>query len=193
MTKLMICILKSGGTFEPEDKNDPITAALRETHEELGITKEQVDIWTVCRIFPTVSSKMGVAPVVGFIKDGPVDPDKLEINPDEVDHAFVISLDHLCNSDNWAEMEPPRRLGRSSPSFTLPTYKNLHEISERLQDVHLWGLTAFITHLVLSAFIPQKYKRKVPYIELVREKQEDKECSNKEPPTSQVSEPPAKL
>lgn len=114
---------------------------------------------------------MGVVPVVGFIKSGPVNADALEVNPSEVDHAFVIPLEHLCNPNNWAEMQPPKRLGGAT--FTLPTYQNMHEISDRLHGVNLWGLTAFIAHLVLKAFIPDRYTRKVHYISLLRDKKKE--------------------
>lgn len=156
-----------GGTFEPQDNNDPVITALRETEEELGITRDEVEVWTTCRAFPTVSTRMGVVPVVGFVKSGPVNAEILKVNPSEVDHAFVIPLEHLCDPRNWAEMEPPRRLGSS---ITLPTFQNMNEISERLVGVQLWGLTAFIAHLVLTAFIPQQYTRKVHYISLMRHK-----------------------
>lgn len=156
----------AGGTLEPQDNEDPIAGALRETHEELGISKDQVDVWTTCRAFPTVSSNMGVVPVVGFIKSGAVDPTLLQINPDEVDHAFIITLDHLCNTSNWADMQPPGGRGRMG-SLELPVFTNMQEVSVGLPGIHLWGLTSFITHLVLSAFIPERYKRKVPYIQLV--------------------------
>ncbi|CAL8092596.1 unnamed protein product [Orchesella dallaii] len=153
-----------GGTVDPVDNDDFVAAALRETHEELGISGDKVDIWTTCRVFPTYVTNLGVTPVLGLINSGPVDADNLNINPDEVDHAFVIPLDHLCNSSNWEEIDPPRIPGAS---FKLPIYTNMQAISKGLQGIHLWGLTAFITHVVLSALIPQKYTRQVSYLNLM--------------------------
>jgi len=160
-----------GGTLDPIDNDDPIAAALRETHEELGISGDKVDIWTTCRTFPTYATNLGVVPVLGHIKSGPVDADSLDVNPDEVDHAFVIPLEHLCNPLNWEEMDPPRIPGAS---FKLPIYTNMSAISKGLQGIHLWGLTAFITHVVLSALIPQNYTRQVSYLNLMTGKSKSK-------------------
>ncbi|ODN01718.1 Nucleoside diphosphate-linked moiety X motif 8, mitochondrial [Orchesella cincta] len=160
-----------GGTLDPVDNDDPIKAALRETHEELGISSDKVDIWTTCRVFPTYATNLGVTPVLGFIKNGPVDGDSLDINPDEVSEAFVIPLEHLCNPSNWEEIDPPKI---PSANFKLPIYTNMSVISKGLRGIELWGLTAFITHVVLSALLPQNYARQVSYLNLMTGKPSSK-------------------
>jgi len=147
-----------GGTIDPEDNDDPITAALRETEEELGIPRSCVDIWTTLRGFPTVSTNLGVLPVVGFIQDR-LDPSLLEINPDEVDHAFTVPIEFLCNSSNWADAAPP---GKRFRDFKMPKYMNLSVVSKISGEVvDLWGLTSYITHLTLTALVPPAHYGRV--------------------------------
>jgi nudix motif 8 len=152
-----------GGSLDPEDRNDPVVAALRETHEELGIEPEAVDIWTSMRIFPTISSNMGVIPVLGFIKKDCIDPRSLQVNPDEVDHAFTVSLKHLCEKVNWGEGKERKHKGKT---YNMPQWRNL-KVFNGTEEIHLWGLTAFITHLTLIALLPTEvYTRGLPYLTL---------------------------
>jgi len=152
-----------GGAFDPEDQNNPVTTALRETHEELGIPSEAIEVWTELRVFPTISTHLKVIPILGFVKTGPVDAKKLQINPDEVDHAFTVSLEHLCNSDNWGVRNTRDHKGKS---YMMPKWVNLG-IFNSSEEIPLWGLTAFITHLTLLAFLPKEmYTRSISYIGL---------------------------
>lgn len=65
-----------GGSLDPEDKGCPIAGAVRETHEELGIHPNDIEIWTTLRMFPTIASNMGVIPVLGFVKGKEIFSDK---------------------------------------------------------------------------------------------------------------------
>lgn len=151
-----------GGAMDPEDGGSPIKAALRETHEELGIHPQNIEVWTTLRLFPTVSTNLGVVPVLGFIKC-PVKAKELTVNPAEVDHAFTVSLEHLCDSGNW-EVGPKRKF--QGVTIHMPMWKNLNVFSGT-DEIYLWGLTAFITHVALLALVPSEaYGRKLPYLKL---------------------------
>lgn len=147
-----------GGMMEPADENSPIVTALRETEEELGLDRDNVHVWAMLRDFQTITANtMGVTPVIGFIHEPKrLDPTKMKINPDEVDQAFTVTLEHLCDSENWTDM---KRL-----NFTLPVYTNLN-IRNDSTTVDLWGLTAIITHLALKALLPIAYKRRVSFLD----------------------------
>jgi len=148
-----------GGIMEPGDCDSPIVTALRETEEELGLKREKVEVWGVLRDFQTITANLGVTPVVGFVHGyRKVDPTKMSVNPGEVDHAFTVTLEHLCDSRNWGEMEN-RRL-----NISMPVYKNLN-VHNNIKSVDLWGLTAVITHLALSVLLPNVYKRRISFLE----------------------------
>lgn len=148
-----------GGIMEPEDFNSPIVTALRETEEELGLKRDKVEVWAMLRDFQTITATMGVTPVIGFVHGlKKLDPTKMNINPGEVDHAFTVTLEHLCDPRNWADMN------RLNFEYSLPVYKNLN-LQNDSQAVDLWGLTAIITHLALAALLPRVYKRKVSFLE----------------------------
>jgi nudix motif 8 len=168
-----------GGAADPEDNGDDVATALRETEEELGIPKTDIEIWSILNPMPTASSLMGVTPVLGLINGGPLDPTKLKVNPDEVEVAFTISFQHLCDPENWGHTQFKR-------GFGMPVYKNMkvfhpphlysrpaglssseeeeEEEVNKPRDVRLWGLTAILTHVVLEAIIPHAYKRHVPML-----------------------------
>ncbi|KAK2584245.1 hypothetical protein KPH14_006656 [Odynerus spinipes] len=136
-----------GGMHDKTDR-DLEETALRETWEELKIPKEKVDVWTRGNFIR--GKRMNIMPVLGYI--GEVDPGKLEINPDEVEEAFVVPLNTLC--------EPSLcRFTQFRDSYTLPTY---------LGGKHrIWGLTAAITHIAMSALLPEVYKHKPIYLKPV--------------------------
>lgn len=120
--------------------------ALRETWEELKIPKEKIDIWTTGCLLD--KGDVNVMPVLGYI--GEVVPEELEINPDEVEEAFVVSLQKLCDPELC-------RFTRFKQSrFTLPSYLG--------GKYRVWGFTGFITHMALSSLIPEVYMNKIPHI-----------------------------
>ena len=76
---------------EREDKETPIETALRETEEEIGIKKQ--DIETLGYLQPTKvkSSGFTIIPVVGYIKKKP----EFKINKAEVEKVLVISIEEI--------------------------------------------------------------------------------------------------
>ncbi|CAK9815349.1 Mitochondrial coenzyme A diphosphatase NUDT8 [Anthophora plagiata] len=143
-----------GGMYDKEDRNLEETA-LRETWEELKIPKEKVDVWTSGNVIDKKNLK--VLPVFGYI--GEIDPEKLQINADEVEEAFFLSLINLCDPSLC-------RYTQFRDNYTLPVY---------LGGKHrVWGFTAAITHMVLKALVPDAYKHELVYIRQVLPEKKDK-------------------
>jgi 8-oxo-dGTP pyrophosphatase MutT (NUDIX family) len=80
-----------GGSRDPEDPT-PVHTALRETHEEVGIPPERVEVLGMLDEFPTITSYR-VTPYVGVI------PPNLAYVPsaDEIDEILEVPLPHLLN------------------------------------------------------------------------------------------------
>jgi 8-oxo-dGTP pyrophosphatase MutT (NUDIX family) len=83
-----------GGRMEAHDA-DVRAAALRETHEEVGIAPQLVDVIGYLRSMPTITG-FAVTPVIGLIRDA-VD---LVVDRTEVDYAFEVPLDFLLDEAN---------------------------------------------------------------------------------------------
>ncbi|CAG7717509.1 unnamed protein product [Allacma fusca] len=147
-----------GGSVDPEDDDNVVTAALRETEEEIGIPPADIDIWTTLPYVPTVTSIMRVSPVLGFIKKS-FDPKELKVNPAEVEFAFTVPIEHLCDPKNWESTNWSKK-GRFAKFTSMPAFANLDEFMGG-QKVRLWGLTAIVTHMVLTFLVPEAYQREI--------------------------------
>lgn len=75
-----------GGGREPADVT-PLHTALRETHEELGIAPDQVEVLGLLGAMPTITS-FWVTPFVGVIAEDV----KLAPNPGEIDEVIAAPL-----------------------------------------------------------------------------------------------------
>lgn len=138
-----------GGKQDSKDSSLEITA-LRETEEELGISKSVVEIWGKGNMIS--SKEFNILPVVGYV--GEIDMNNLKPNLAEVEFAFTVPLDHFYDSNNCKYTQ--YRSGQNYSSYTLPVFINSkHKI---------WGITALITHFVLRAFSPTKYKHEIKLI-----------------------------
>lgn len=136
-----------GGMYDKTDR-DLEETALRETWEELKIPRKKIDIWTCGNLIN--GKNINIMPVLGYI--GEIDPEKLERNPDEVEEAFIIYLNDFCNPSLC-------RFTQFRDSYTLPAY---------LGGKHrVWGLTAAITHIALSALLPEVYKHKLVHLKSI--------------------------
>ena len=113
-----------GGRMEAADADIRITA-LRETHEEVGIHPDRVDIVGYLPSTATVTS-FAVTPVVGF-----VDPEvRLVIDPVEVKTAFEVPLAFLMDEANQETAER-KFAGRMIPVTSF-----------YYADQRIWGATA---------------------------------------------------
>ncbi len=115
-----------GGMWEPED-NGLSDTALRESWEEVGLVREEVDI--VAR-FAARKSRFGVqvTPFLGII------PSTVELIPsvDETDKIISVPLTFFMEQE-------PRRIDyreRGGQKLTMPSW--------HFEDQEIWGLTAMI-------------------------------------------------
>lgn len=135
-----------GGMKDDKDSSLEDTA-LRETHEELGILPQEVELWGSGNPIIT-KQNMGILPVIGVLKED-LSKKKLILNESEVDEVFTVTIKNLCT---------PAYHGYTQfrNTYTTPVFYGQHRI---------WGLTAIITHLFLKSFLPQTlYKHSIPYI-----------------------------
>lgn len=114
-----------GGRMETHDE-DVRAAALRETHEEVGIEPHHIDVIGYLRSMPTITG-FAVTPVVGLVND--VD---LVIDRTEVDYAFEVPLKHLLDDRNDLYFDREHE----GQTFSLVEF---HYEGERI-----WGATAYM-------------------------------------------------
>ena len=118
-----------GGRMEETDE-DVVQAALRETHEEVGIPPDAITVIGYLDPMPTVTG-YAVTPVVGMVSgDAP-----LRLDRTEVEYAFEVPLTFLLDERNERASE------REYEGRTIPTVE-FHYESERI-----WGATA---HMVIE-------------------------------------------
>jgi 8-oxo-dGTP pyrophosphatase MutT (NUDIX family) len=122
-----------GSGKEKEDRDD-LETALRETHEEIGVKPEHVDVWGALSTQQTVTSKYRITPFVGSI------PYPYEFRPDsrEVERLILIPFSRLLDPEtytygtyNWKGLE-----------FESDLYRYGNDI--------IWGLTARILNNLIT-------------------------------------------
>jgi len=115
-----------GGRMEAHD-DDVRAAALRETHEEVGIEPQHIDVIGYLRSMPTITG-FAVTPVVGLVAGGI----GLTVDRTEVEYAFEVPLEHLLDEGNDRLVDREFE-GRK---FSLTEF---HYDGERI-----WGATAYM-------------------------------------------------
>lgn len=116
--------------------------ALRETEEEIGVVRKQVQI--ACSITPLYLHRTDnqITPFVGFLEEKP----ELQPNPAEVKEAFAIPLQNLINGKNFKK----EQWNLSHTSFHVPFWT--------VHDVPLWGATAMMMSELLVLY--KEYNRR---------------------------------
>ncbi|CAG5132792.1 unnamed protein product [Candidula unifasciata] len=141
-----------GGNVDKTD-TDLTQTALRETHEELGIEPASFDVWGQMNPLPGSGGRKLVYPILA--QTGEIDVASLNVNHDEVEEAFCVSLRHLCDSTNIRSTQ-----FREGSGYTLPVY---------LGGSHrIWGLTAVIVHQLLNIIAPGLYSFRLRHRRPVR-------------------------
>ena len=115
-----------GGRMEEHDA-DVVQAALRETHEEVGIPPQAVSVIGYLPPMPTVTG-YAVTPVVGLVKHDVA----MRIDRTEVEYAFEVPLEFLLDRRN------ERALEREYCGQRIPTVEFHYE------GARIWGATAHI-------------------------------------------------
>ncbi|KZZ51118.1 hypothetical protein A3760_19320, partial [Oleiphilus sp. HI0122] len=119
-----------GGKFDEEDLSLE-TTALRETHEEVGIPPEAVEL--IGPLSQVVSLHgIQVTPYVGLVPENiPIQP-----NLDELDSVFKVPLEYFIDTK-------PSRLDRMTYkgiALQVPSYHYIHNN----EQYEIWGLTAIV-------------------------------------------------
>jgi len=115
-----------GGRIEPADE-DAAAAALRETEEELGLPRHQIEIIGMLDLYETRTGFL-VTPMVGLVSP----PLILRPDPREVAEAIRVPLGHLLNRLNYRN-EQREAGGKLRRFYSLP-----------FGDHVIWGATAGI-------------------------------------------------
>lgn len=115
-----------GGRIEPTDAG-PLEAALRETEEEIGLSREHVSF--AGYLDPhLILSGYWITPVIGFVRPG----FELKLDAREVQATFEVPLAHILDEANHRSRQ--RQLG----SATVQVYDIPFE------QHNIWGATAGI-------------------------------------------------
>ena len=127
-----------GGKTQPED-DGPIATALRETHEEVNIPPEAVDVIGTLGVHKG-GLGFSVTPVIGLVApDAPLKP-----CPREVGEIFEVPLDFVADLSNHVTED--RTLdGVSYKMFAAPYGR-----------YHIWGLTAGILRSFAEIIQPEQ-------------------------------------
>ena len=130
-----------------ENNESPLDAVIRETCEELGTYKENLNIISPLDLLITPGN-MIIHPFVGYIND----IDTLNINKDEVDHIFLVPVSYLLKHDpSLYENEVQVIPNENFPYDIIPNKKdykfatsNYRVLFYKYKDYVIWGITAKI-------------------------------------------------
>lgn len=117
-----------GGQADPTDK-DLADTALRETFEEIGVTREEIDLVKPFTEIYIPPSNFLVMPYLGFAMHTP----KFVPNPDEVTALIELPLDVFLDDSIVVDVEMQTSY---SQSIKVPAFK--------FEDYIVWGATAMI-------------------------------------------------
>lgn len=113
-----------GGRLEIADQG-PAAAALRESHEEIGLPVSHVEIVGYLDNYLTITG-YSVTPVVGFVRPG----FELVLDTTEVAEAFEVPLDYILDHANLVQRQT-RFMGFRVPYYEIP-----------YRHYNIWGATA---------------------------------------------------
>jgi 8-oxo-dGTP pyrophosphatase MutT (NUDIX family) len=129
-----------GGARDPED-TDLLATALRETHEEIGVVADLVEVFGQLDDTETYGSNYLIRPYVGAVAEG-IAVTFVEAER-EVRELFHVPLEHLLSPESrtWKVAE---RAGvvESTPSYTY-------------EESEIWGATARMLGQFLELLDPE--------------------------------------
>lgn len=113
-----------GGSIDDGDEN-ALAAALRETHEEIGLTKDYISVHGELDRYRT-GTGFEITPIVASVRPG----FSLQIDSGEVAAAFEVPLDFILDRSNHQRQSAVWR-GRRRHYYAMP-----------YGDFFIWGATA---------------------------------------------------
>lgn len=113
-----------GGKVEAHDAS-PIAAAIRETHEEVGIASHHIDVLGSIDVYQTVT-EFRVLPVIAWLDDAVT----MRADENEVADIFEVPLDYVLDRQNH-RIEHAEYKGLQRRYYTI-----------EYQDRVIWGATA---------------------------------------------------
>lgn len=113
-----------GGRIEINET--AIQTALRETHEEIGIDSEKIEIIGKLTDFYVEVSRFQIQPIVGWLSSKPV----LKINPEEVENIVFFPVEKFAPPYDTEELDT------ITGKLQVPCVRYQYEI--------IWGATAMI-------------------------------------------------
>ncbi len=125
-----------GGVKDRSDK-DFTETALRESYEELGLLREDIEVLGALDDMHTSTTGYTIYPLIGIIPY----PYKFKINYDEIDEILEVPLTFLLDKKNY--IEDRDYLYRGKPYHYRAFVFGKH---------HIWGTTAGITRQFLDLF-----------------------------------------
>ena len=121
-----------GGKVTQEDKNY-VDTALRETHEEIGVNSESIEILGHLPIQHTYTG-FKVFPVIAFVDD----VSQLKLDPNEVSRCFSVDITEFMKPNNRSAI-------KTSQKGTEYEVLVLHS-----QGEYIWGITASIIDVLVK-------------------------------------------
>ncbi|MDN3545957.1 MAG: CoA pyrophosphatase [Roseateles asaccharophilus] len=122
-----------GGRVESED-GGVVETALRETAEEIGLHRTQIEVIGQLPIYTTVTA-FEVTPVVALLRPGFT----LTLDAGEVDEAFEVPLDFLMNPAHH-QRHTFRWEGGERQFLSMPWHQR--DAQGVLREYFIWGATA---------------------------------------------------
>ncbi|MDO5629649.1 MAG: CoA pyrophosphatase [Mobilicoccus sp.] len=114
-----------GGRVDPED-DGPIDAALREAHEEVGLTRRGVEVLTTFPALHVPVSNSEVTPVLAWWRE----PADIGVHsPTEVERVLTVGVSRL--------VDPAHR-------FTVTHPVGYRGVGFEVDDLFIWGFTAAV-------------------------------------------------
>ena len=146
-----------GGKIEKGE--DPQTACIRETCEEIGITQDDIEIISPLDLYLNHSNLI-IHPFLGIIKESALknDIENLLINKDEVDHVFSVPITYLLDSSpEEFENEVEVKVNENFPYSKIPNKENYKfavgkysTLFYEYKNYIIWGITAKILENFLN-------------------------------------------
>ena len=146
-----------GGKIEKGE--DPQTACIRETCEEIGITQDDIEIISPLDLYLNLSNLI-IHPFLGIIKESALKNDiqNLLINKDEVDHVFSVPITYLLDSSpEEFENEVEVKVNENFPYSKIPNKENYKfavgkysTLFYEYKNYIIWGITAKILENFLN-------------------------------------------